>query len=399
MILNHIDERLVRLERILLLASGFSAIGGIEGYTQDVLACLESMPEVAISCVTFHSSAKTTLSGPCGATAHNRGIATIWKKLLFLLRSLIAVHRIRPRQIICSHLAPSPVARVLATTFNSQYHIFLYGIEAWGHMRLRERWAMKKAANIIVISQFMRRWLIERYNMDPRTIRVLPPSVNTNEFRPLTVSEDAKAAFGLCGKRVVLIVSRLSSAAAYKGHDRVIAALPAVRQRISSIVYVIAGEGDDRRRLEALAEARGVSDCVLFLGRVTHNDLLTLYNICEIFVMPSRFRTGEDPQGEGFGIVYIEAAACAKPSIAGKLGPSAEVVLDGKTGVLVDPDSVEEISRAILALLSDDVLRESLGQNAYARTLSNYNSEVFCQTVRNIFLGLLPQLPIVGESC
>ena len=130
-----------------------------------------------------------------------------------------------------------------------------------------------------------------------------------------------------------------------KGHDRVIESMPAIIQSLPNAVYLIVGDGPERKRLEQLSSQLGMSEYVVFVGSVQGSGLLNeYYNMCDQFIMISR----ELPKGdaEGFGIVYLEAASAGIPVIAGNSGGVGEAVLDGVTGLLVDPESTREIKES-----------------------------------------------------
>ncbi len=142
-----------------------------------------------------------------------------------------------------------------------------------------------------------------------------------------------------------------------KGHDVVLRALPRVLASVPDARYVIAGDGPDRSRLESLARDLGVAHAVHFAGRV--DDVLPYFQACDVYVMMSR--SEDEGEVEGFGIAFTEASACGKPVIAGRSGGTAEAVLDGVTGVLVDPHDVEALANTIVNLLTNRAEAARLG--------------------------------------
>ena len=149
-----------------------------------------------------------------------------------------------------------------------------------------------------------------------------------------------------------------------KGFDKVIAALPELAQRFPDVMLAIGGDGPDRARLEALAQAKGVGDRVKLLGRVDDAMRTALLASADLFVMPTR-RVGRSV--EGYGIVYAEAAWYGVPSVAGAEGGGAEAVVDGETGCVVAGDDEAAVLRGIERLLSDDTLRKRMGEAAQRR--------------------------------
>ncbi len=138
--------------------------------------------------------------------------------------------------------------------------------------------------------------------------------------------------YGLERRRILLTVARLSLPGRYKGHDRVIHALPALRARFPDLVYVIAGDGDDRPRLEALAHTHGVADITRFIGQVAVAELVDHYRMADLFVMPST--------GEGFGIVFLEAMACGVPAIGSDVDGSVDPLSGSALGLAVPSEQL-----------------------------------------------------------
>jgi glycosyltransferase involved in cell wall biosynthesis len=145
-------------------------------------------------------------------------------------------------------------------------------------------------------------------------------------------------------------------------------------------VFVIAGDGDDRSRLEELAEERGLADRVIFKGAVSDEELIDLYKGCDVFLMPSR--------QEGFGIVFLEAMAFKKPVIGGNHGGTPEVVLHKETGFLVEHGDVDDLARRIATLLDDPELCQRMGEAGRRRVEENYTFE----SLRRSLIGLFTRL-------
>ena len=156
-----------------------------------------------------------------------------------------------------------------------------------------------------------------------------------------------------------MTVSRLAALERYKGHDRIIAALPLIRARCPQVLYLIAGEGDDRQRLETLAQQSGVAQLVRFTGPISPQELQGIYGLADVFAMPST--------GEGFGIVFLEAAASGLPIVAGNVDGSVDALADGALGTLIDPNDRLVLADAIVAGLGRGRQGKSLAQRfAYA---------------------------------
>jgi phosphatidylinositol alpha-1,6-mannosyltransferase len=198
----------------------------------------------------------------------------------------------------------------------------------------------------------------------------VPPGVDAARFRALERSARAAARieFGLPADRpLVVSVSRLVPR---KGFDTLIRAADALHANGVRAVVVIAGAGRDRRRLERIA-SRGQAD-VRFLGRVADEALPRLYGCADVFVMCCRSRWGGLEQ-EGFGIVFVEAAATAVPQIAGASGGAAEAVEDGVTGyVVTHPGDPHALASALARLLADPSRGAVMGAASRERVLRQF---------------------------
>jgi phosphatidylinositol alpha-1,6-mannosyltransferase len=194
---------------------------------------------------------------------------------------------------------------------------------------------------------------------------VVPPGVDPDRFRLLSARdrEEARRRFGLDSDRpLVLGLSRLVPR---KGFDVLIDAVAGLDARVH---LAVGGAGRDARRLARRAAERGITDRCTFLGRVPDADLADLYGCADVFAMLCRERWG-GLEAEGYGIVFVEAAACGVPSVAGRSGGSHEAVVDGETGFVVDPHDAGGVRAALDRLLGDDALRERLGAAARKRAV------------------------------
>ena len=208
----------------------------------------------------------------------------------------------------------------------------------------------------------------------PIDATVIPPGVDVERFRPLGHDERAKAraAFGLpVDGRLVVSLSRLVPR---KGMDVLIEAAALLAPDRPDLTVAIGGSGRDRRRLDGLIASHRAP--VRMLGRVAEEDLPALYGCADVFVMLCRNRWLGLEQ-EGFGIVFVEAAAAGVPQVAGDSGGSAEAVVEGRTGFVVrDPRDPREAAAAIGRLLDDGGLRRTMGEEARRRTVEELAYDV-----------------------
>lgn len=204
-------------------------------------------------------------------------------------------------------------------------------------------------------------------------IVVVPPGVDTERYKPIDARATRQKArlrdsFGL--PETGLLALSVSRLVPRKGMDAAIDAVAALVPSFPGITLAIAGSGRDLARLRRRAVASGSP--VHFLGRVADDRLPDLYAIADVFVMACRDRWLGLEQ-EGFGIVFLEAAACGVPQVAGRSGGSAEAVSDGDTGIVVDdPSDAPQVAAALRRLLSDQRLRRSMGRSARMRAVESF---------------------------
>ncbi|MGH9110758.1 MAG: glycosyltransferase family 4 protein [Acidimicrobiales bacterium] len=214
-------------------------------------------------------------------------------------------------------------------------------------------------------------------------ITIVPPGVDPDRFRPLDPDEKAKARAHFDLPEDARVVVSLSRLVPRKGTDVLIEAAARLAPRRPDLVVAIGGTGRDLGRLERLAACTGAP--VRLLGRVPDDDLAAFYGCADIFAMLCRNRWGGLEQ-EGFGIVYLEAAACGVPQVAGHSGGAAEAVDDGTTGLVVDrPPDPDAVSGALAQLLDDPARRDAMGHAARARAVGEFGYDILAGRLAEVF--------------
>ena len=229
--------------------------------------------------------------------------------------------------------------------------------------------ALRKSRRNMVISRFTQS-KVEELGVKPERVSLIPPGIDAEPYLHISPEEvkTLQRRYGLEGKRVILTVGRL---AARKGHDMIVRALPQLMGEVPNLCYLVVGKGDPSE-LKELAASNGVADRLTIVDYVADADLPALYHLCDIYAMVSRW----DPvtkEVEGFGIVYLEAAACGKPCVAGSAGGSGDAVQDGVTGFVVEPTDVGEITEALRSLLVSPRKAVAMGKAGRARVLKDFD--------------------------
>ncbi|MFF0612368.1 glycosyltransferase family 4 protein [Nocardia tengchongensis] len=210
---------------------------------------------------------------------------------------------------------------------------------------------------VTYVSKYTRRRFAAAFGAQS-ALEYLPPAVDAEVFKPDPAARaELRARYGLGERPTILCLSRLVPR---KGQDALIAAMPEIRKRVPGAVLVIAGGGPYEQKLRQLVTALGVSDDVVFAGRVPSQELAAHHTIADVFAMPCRTR-GAGLDVEGLGIVFLEASATGVPVVAGNSGGAPETVREGETGRVVNGRKVESIADAIVDILSDRDAAAAMG--------------------------------------
>lgn len=224
----------------------------------------------------------------------------------------------------------------------------------------------------------------ERAAGTPLPTVVVPPGVDVDRFSPLDAVGRAAARERLGLPAHGHVVTSVGRLVPRKGIDTLVAATA----DLVDATVVIAGGGRDRKRLEDRARSLGVERQVRLLGRVSDADLPSVYGCADVFAQPCRNRWAGLEQ-EGFGIVFLEAAACGVPQLAGDSGGAAEAVVDGRTGVVVArPGDARAVAGALAALLADDEARIRMGEASRKRAEREYSYDVLAARLDAALSGL-----------
>jgi phosphatidylinositol alpha-1,6-mannosyltransferase len=314
---------------ILLISYDVTRRGGIERLTLQVKAALEQRGQaVKLLC--------PRALGP--------GVPGRWLgRLRFLLE--LAFWLPRASTVLSMHallLPPlrwlDPVGRVAHAgrrqPFRQRRFCWLHGLEVWGEALLVARRDLSRCHGLIASSRFTRDRVLDHPGPWP-PIRVVHPAAD------LTAADRTPSP--LPRHPLLLTVSRMASNERYKGHRLVLAALAILRDQgrlPADLRWHVVGGGDDRWALERATATLGLDPWVRFLGELDDRDLERQLRGCSLLLLPSAYacRPGSRAEGEGFGIVYLEAAWAGRASIGCQQGGQSDLIVDGETGWLVEPD-------------------------------------------------------------
>jgi phosphatidylinositol alpha-1,6-mannosyltransferase len=267
----------------------------------------------------------------------------------------------------------TPVVTILGRLFSLPIAVNVYGLDLiYAHPLYQ--WMVKaflpRCSHVIAISEASKREALQR-GVWPEKLSVVHPGLDFSEFQRLPDTERIRQRHGLDGHSVLLSVGRLAKR---KGIPEFVEhCLPAIVEEFPDAIYLVVGgnpteslshKEDVRGRVEQTAKELQLEDHVRLLGRVERDKLIDLYHACDVFVLPAIPVPGDM---EGFGIVLTEAAAAGKPVVSTRLGGITDAVVDGESGILVEPGTWGELSKAVLALLTDESLQREMGQSGRER--------------------------------
>ncbi len=314
-----------------------------------------------------------------------------------LIQAVRQVRSCKPDLVHFGDLCPPGIVSLgLKSMFGLRYLAYCHGDENAQvdgrrfQPRVRDR-IYREASAVVAANEFARQGLI-RIGIPESRIHKITPGVDAERFRPYPPNPKLVEQFSLSGRKVLFTAARLVPK---KGHATVLRAVARMRRNIPTLRYLIAGEGPERSKLELLTRELGISEMVTFLGNISNERLPEFYNLCDVFVMANRQDTGGDI--ETFGMVFIEANAAGKAVIAGRSGGAAEAVVDGSTGLIVDPENVDELADALTTLLINNDLRQKLGSNGLRRVQFDFNWRSRAEALRRISEEILGWPS--GENC
>ncbi len=299
-------------------------------------------------------------------------------KLLNIIMRLFAIFQIAKKHhtqvIICNVLQGEAfICWMVAKALKVPFCICTHGRELTKKYRPLRRIYTKpilKWANCVFANSHFTKSVLQRLGVISHKIVVVFPAVDIEEMNTEVTESDLKAirSLGFKDKKVILTLGRLEQR---KGLDTTIKAMQIVPMEVPNSVYVIAGEGAYRSALEDLIEQLNLHNCVRLVGAIEGSQKHLYYKAADLFVMPNR----ELPNGdvEGFGIVFLEAGAYGKPVIAGNSGGAVDAVIHGQTGILVNPNDVHELARAIVSILKNDAYARELGGGGLKRVTKNFS--------------------------
>ncbi len=271
------------------------------------------------------------------------------KKILFVVKSIF--YGMKCDVVILSHINLS-LAGYLIKLFSPKTKLVLiaHGIEAWKKLPLRKKNRVLQCDQILAVSEFTKKTMMQINHIPESKFKVLNNCLDPFLQEPVKNEKSEVLLKRYRLKRddtILMTLTRLSAKERYKGYDIVLESLNKLKESYPGLKYLVVGKYDEieKERLEKMIESFDLKGHVIFAGFIPDAELADHFNLADVYIMPS--------EKEGFGIVFIEAMYYCKAVIAGNKDGSVDALLNGRLGLLVNPDSEDEISIAIKKILSN----------------------------------------------
>jgi phosphatidylinositol alpha-1,6-mannosyltransferase len=318
-----------------------------------------------------------------------------YPRMVRALRKLVA--KTKPSVIHCGKCLPEAfLAWVLRAWGGPPYWTYVHGEELTLARTSTElgwmtRQALLGADGVIANCRHTRELLVLDWGVAPDRVHVMHPGVDTRAFVPAEPDLAVRKKLGWVGRTVVLTVGTLQPR---KGQDMMIRALPRILKAVPDLLYVLVGQGWERRHLEQLVAQHGVQSAVQFRGAPDDGEMIECYQQCDLFALPNR-QVGWD--FEGFGIVLLEAQACGRPVLAGRSGGTVETMKAPETGAVIDCTSPDLLAETVSAWLADPDGLNAMGRHG-REWVKRFDWSALVPEARQLFGRALDPAPGRAEA-
>jgi glycosyltransferase involved in cell wall biosynthesis len=346
------------------MTAAFRGIGGIETFNRTLLKALDEIAtkqqwQVQVLSLLDHELTDGGVYLKSGRV-QLRGFSG--NRIRFTLEAVTAGRK--ASSIIIGHVNFSTLALAMGGV---RKFLVVYGVEVTKPLPFLQRCGLLKIQCILSISSYTAHSMSEENRLPTEPV-VFPITLDPHyDFDSL--EKYTREKLGLPNGRMILTVSRMDASDSYKNIDLLITALPRVLEKIPDAFCVVVGDGNDKRRLQQLSSNLGIAPRVTFPGFVSASVLPSYYELCDLFVLPST--------REGFGIVFLEAMHHGKACVGANTGGVPEVVQNGVTGILVEPECASSIENALVQLLSNDSVRSTMGELGRQRLRQHFSFAKF----------------------
>jgi phosphatidylinositol alpha-1,6-mannosyltransferase len=363
---------------LLLTLSTFSSTGGIQKATRSLAYAMKCIAENG-SGARFNMYALNDKN--CDARYIDekqfRGFAG--HRYLFVARSV--KQGLKSNTIILNHINLIPVGILIRMlTKKPKIIIIAHGVEVWQKLANWKRHFLNHHAFIWAVSEYSGNQLSIKNGIHSSRITTLNPGIDPF-FKVPTVFRKSQSLLKRYhisnNQQIVLTISRLTKFDTEKGYEKVLLVLPDLLCAFPNMIYLLCGpsEENEKARLEAIIRKNKIQKSVRLISYIPDDQLTAHFQLADLFVLPSK--------KEGFGLVFTEAAACGCKIISGNLDGSADALQNGRLGMMIDPDNLEQLKYAIIKHLSAG-RSDQEAQHIQQICLEKFNPNIFKNKVKNL---------------
>jgi phosphatidylinositol alpha-1,6-mannosyltransferase len=290
--------------------------------------------------------------------------------VLSITRLALSLPRRSPKFVLAAHpnlALPACGMKIFSPSI--QTIVMTHGVEVWNRLAPLRRVALSYSDIVLAPSHDTAKRLTTVQELSIEKIRRLAWPLSPNFLRLADAPTSLTLPEAFPRGSVIMTVGRWAKSERYKGVDDLIDATSDLRRTLGDLHLVVVGAGDDLPRLQKLVSDRGIATFVHFLGHLTSEELAACYAKSDVFAMPST--------GEGFGLVFLEAMAFAKPIVASTCGGTMDLVENDVNGLLVQPHDAKGLAVALESLLRNEPLRTRLGRHGAQIVRQKYQYEGF----------------------
>lgn len=298
-----------------------------------------------------------------------------WLRLYFQITTLVNQEKIE--MLYINHVLPVGYVAYLIKKFKGiPYTLFLHGTDieaAIAHKSKRRNFIKicKEAQTVVVNSNFLKNKLlviVEKLN-DVRVVYPCPSDIFLDTPVDELAISSLKSRLALSGKKVILTVARMAEG---KGFPHMVRMLPEILNKVPSVIWLVVGDGPKSKEVFQMVQKNSLQNVVRFLGNIDPQELYKYYHLADLFVLLTH---KDESHEEGWGTVFLEAAACGLPVVAGRVGGVEEAVIDGQTGIVVEVYQDQSVIPAVVSLLNDLETSKKMGELGKERVKNNFRWE------------------------
>ena len=379
--------------KILFLTPGCFDKGGISRYCRYQIEALRTLfGETNVTVLSLLGPDETSFETPIRVDWNGRS-GGLWDKMRFSHQALRSALSARPDVIHVAHVNLTPLAVQAARISGAHTILNVYGLEIWSGLSDRRRRSVRAIDQLMADCHFTSDY-VTKAQIHASQPKVIWDCVDLDRFCPGSCPPETLRKYGLPNKSshfVIMTLGRLDRASVYKGYDRLLQVFAQVHRLCPDARLVIAGQGNDRRRLETVAENCGLEGVISFTGAIAEDDLADVYRSATVFSLVSDWGHG---RGEGIPLTPLEAMSCGVPIVVGNQDGSREAVISDQGGFSIDPLDLDRHAEVLLMLARSPEILQAMRTGARSSAMEFFGYDRFVEQHSSLYEDMWQE----GES-